>query len=158
MKAALTPAKRFTLTQAIASDQVSPAQIEAHRAAGELSTPCLDASMGRYACANRAQCWEPCGELRHSAEHARAADGLPIVMFEPSTAAVTDKCRHSHTPKHCGHCKAFAEAAAQPAPPALQSAAQAVLDRWNSPKWEWHKNGPTADLMADLYAAIKATS
>ena len=36
----------------------------------------------------------------------------------------------------------------------LQKAAQAVLDRWNSPKWEWHKQGPTGELMADLYAAI----
>ena len=36
----------------------------------------------------------------------------------------------------------------------LLLAAQAVLDRWNSPQWEWHKNGPTADLMHDLRAAI----
>lgn len=37
----------------------------------------------------------------------------------------------------------------------LQTAAQAVLDRWNSPKWEWHKNGPTADLMYELRLAIE---
>ncbi len=37
---------------------------------------------------------------------------------------------------------------------ALQQAAQAVLDRWNSPKWDWHKQGPTADLMHALQAAI----
>lgn len=35
-------------------------------------------------------------------------------------------------------------------------AAQAVLDRWNSPKWEWAKQGPTADLMFALDAAIRA--
>jgi hypothetical protein len=38
----------------------------------------------------------------------------------------------------------------------LAAAAQAVLDRWNSPKWEWHKQGPTADLMADLRRALDA--
>ena len=27
-------------------------------------------SMGEHACLNRAQCWEPCGELGHSDEHA----------------------------------------------------------------------------------------
>ena len=36
----------------------------------------------------------------------------------------------------------------------LRAAAQAVLDRWDSPKWEWVKQGPTADLMADLRAAL----
>jgi len=35
----------------------------------------------------------------------------------------------------------------------LEKAAQAVLDRWDSPKWEWHQ-GPTAALMADLRAAL----
>ena len=39
-------------------------------------------------------------------------------------------------------------------PPTLQQAAQAVLDRWNSPKWEWLKQGPTGELMADLRAAL----
>ena len=32
--------------------------------------PCQNESMGQHACKNRAQCWEPCGELGHSAEHA----------------------------------------------------------------------------------------
>jgi hypothetical protein len=32
----------------------------------------------------------------------------------------------------------------------LRKAAQAVLDRWDSPQWEWTKQGPTADLMNDL--------
>ena len=36
----------------------------------------------------------------------------------------------------------------------LQIAAQAVIDRWNSPKWDWHKQGPTADLIAALHAAL----
>ena len=35
-------------------------------------------------------------------------------------------------------------------------AAQAVLDRWNSPKWEWREQGPTADLMEALFKALKA--
>lgn len=34
---------------------------------------CPDAAhMGEHACTNRAQCWEPCGELGHSEEHAQA--------------------------------------------------------------------------------------
>lgn len=38
------------------------------------SVPCPNEPlMGEYACKNRAQCWEPCGELGHSAEHARVA-------------------------------------------------------------------------------------
>lgn len=36
----------------------------------------------------------------------------------------------------------------------LQKAAQAVLDRWDSPKWEWVKQGPTAALMTDLRKAL----
>lgn len=40
--------------------------------------------------------------------------------------------------------------------PSLPACAQAVLDRWNSPKWDWHKQGPTADLMADLAKALDA--
>jgi len=38
----------------------------------------------------------------------------------------------------------------------LRQAAQAVLDRWNSPHWEWVKNGPTADLMHALREALAA--
>ena len=37
---------------------------------------------------------------------------------------------------------------------ALRQAARAVLDRWDSPQWEWVKHGPTADLIADLRAAL----
>ena len=37
---------------------------------------------------------------------------------------------------------------------ALRQAAQAVLDRWDSPQWEWRQHGPTADLMAALRAAL----
>jgi len=40
------------------------------------------------------------------------------------------------------------------APEPLRAAAQAVLDRWNSPRWEWAKQGPTADLMLALAGAI----
>ena len=39
---------------------------------------------------------------------------------------------------------------------ALRAAAQAVLDRWDSPQWEWTKHSPTADLMANLRAALDA--
>ena len=37
----------------------------------------------------------------------------------------------------------------------LRQAAQAVLDRWDSPRWEWDKQGPTADLMATLREALE---
>jgi hypothetical protein len=39
--------------------------------------PCRDPRMEQFACQNRHQCWEPCGELGHSAEHAKAA-GSPV--------------------------------------------------------------------------------
>ena len=39
---------------------------------------------------------------------------------------------------------------------ALKQAAQAVLDRWDSPQWEWAKHGPTADLIAELRKALGA--
>jgi len=42
----------------------------------------------------------------------------------------------------------------EPEAPTLHAAAQAVLDRWNSPQWEWRMHGPTADLMHDLRAAL----
>jgi hypothetical protein len=38
----------------------------------------------------------------------------------------------------------------------LEKAAQAVLDRWDSPQWEWMTHGPTAALMADLRRALAA--
>jgi hypothetical protein len=43
-------------------------------AKGELTRArrCPDkAHMGRFACANRQQCWEPCGDLGKSAKHAK---------------------------------------------------------------------------------------
>jgi hypothetical protein len=38
----------------------------------------------------------------------------------------------------------------------LEKATQAVLDRWDSPVWEWTSQGPTAALMADLRKALAA--
>jgi hypothetical protein len=38
----------------------------------------------------------------------------------------------------------------------LEKAAQAVLDRWDSPAWDWVPHGPTAALMADLRDALAA--
>ena len=38
----------------------------------------------------------------------------------------------------------------------LRKAAEAVLERWDSPAWEWMKQGPTAELMAALRAALAA--
>lgn len=35
-------------------------------------TPCPNAlHMGEFACAHKEQCWEPCGELGNSYDHAR---------------------------------------------------------------------------------------
>lgn len=40
--------------------------------------PCPDgANMGEYACGDRSQCWEPCGELGKSAQHAQPASKRP---------------------------------------------------------------------------------
>ena len=36
----------------------------------------------------------------------------------------------------------------------LRQAAQAVVERWDTPAWEWRAPGPTADLMADLRKAL----
>ena len=38
----------------------------------------------------------------------------------------------------------------------LRKAAEAVLERWDSPAWEWIKQGPTAELMATLRTALAA--
>ena len=38
----------------------------------------------------------------------------------------------------------------------LRKAAEAVLERWDSPAWEWMKQGPTAELMATLRTALAA--
>lgn len=37
----------------------------------------------------------------------------------------------------------------------LRQAAKAVVERWDSPKWEWSQQGPTANLMADLRKALE---
>ena len=37
----------------------------------------------------------------------------------------------------------------------LRQAAQAVLERWNSPSWQWSEKSPTADLMAALRTALE---
>lgn len=36
----------------------------------------------------------------------------------------------------------------------IKDAAQAVINRWDSPSWEWDKKGSTANLIADLRNAI----
>ncbi len=36
----------------------------------------------------------------------------------------------------------------------LRQAAKAVVERWDTPAWEWRDQGPTADLMADLRTAL----
>ena len=40
----------------------------------------------------------------------------------------------------------------------LRKAAEEVLERWDSPAWEWMKQGPTAELMATLRVALAAPS
>ena len=37
----------------------------------------------------------------------------------------------------------------------LRQAAKAVVDRWDSPAWEWSQQGPTADLIAALRKALE---
>jgi hypothetical protein len=42
---------------------------------------CRNSAMEQYACTNAAQCWEPCGELGHSAEHAIIGDEQALLLF-----------------------------------------------------------------------------
>jgi hypothetical protein len=37
----------------------------------------------------------------------------------------------------------------------IKDAAQAVINRWDSPSWEWDKKGGTANLISDLRNAIE---
>ena len=49
-----------------------------------------------------------------------------------------------------------APAAPRPVCRMLTEAAQAVINRWDSPNWDWEKDGPTAGLIAALRKAIAA--
>ena len=47
---------------------------ESQQAGAEPAISCPNAAhMGEFACANRSQCWEPCGELGKDPAHARRA-------------------------------------------------------------------------------------
>ena len=68
-------------------------------------------------------------------------------------------CTNTNCASNGGTMAARTQAPAAPAvaaPEPLRAAAQAVLDRWNSPRWEWSKQGPTADLMHALADALAA--
>ena len=39
----------------------------------------------------------------------------------------------------------------------IRQAAQAIINRWDDPKWEWDKHGHTAGLIADLRNALDAS-
>jgi hypothetical protein len=39
----------------------------------------------------------------------------------------------------------------------IRQAAQAIINRWDDPKWEWDKRGHTAGLIADLRNALDAS-
>jgi hypothetical protein len=54
------------------------------------ATPCTNAAhMGEHACSDRSQCWEPCGELGKSAEHAKVWKGA-AAAGEAITDAMVD--------------------------------------------------------------------
>lgn len=46
------------------------------------------AHTGKHACADKSQCWEPCGDLGHRMEHARASPA-PVVTDAPSLLQTT---------------------------------------------------------------------
>lgn len=50
--------------------------------------------------------------------------------------------------------KLLAEARLLNAAPDLLRAAEAIVRRWDSPKWSWGAESPTADLIHDLRKAI----
>jgi hypothetical protein len=52
-----------------------------------------------------------------------------------------------------GRTPASSPVPAQPSS-AIVEAAQAVINRWDSPRWEWNKHGNAGNLIADLRAAI----
>ena len=81
-------------------------------------------------------------------------------IVQPDLQALIDDLRlnHEFCPKEIilQAANALEVALAQPVHSALVNAAQAVLDRWDSPQWTWAEHGPTANLMRDLRRAIAA--
>ena len=75
-------------------------------------------------------------------------------MLFTTAAEAGQYCEDDERPIPLCRCASAAPAVAAPEP--LHVAAQAVLDRWNSPRWEWAKQGPTADIMQALADAMAA--
>lgn len=73
--------------------------------------PCPDKERDEYACKNRHQCWEPCGELGKSEEHAQVAQPeqkcwcttcRPITMSDMRFVVCPD-CENKRCPKANDH-------------------------------------------------------
>ena len=61
-------------------------------ASGTAMQPCQNEAMKPHQCQNRHQCWEPCGELGHSAEHARVSR-RSTPMPDPYITELIDRLR-----------------------------------------------------------------
>ena len=49
--------------------------------------------MGEHACSNAAQCWEPCGHLGKSAEHAAPVSAAPAGQKDDTDKLLLEECR-----------------------------------------------------------------
>ena len=104
--------------------------------------------------------WCPLPVYRVTAQAAPAPAAAPMAfathhdepMLFPTAAEAGQYCADDERPIPLCRCASAAPAAAPPEP--LHVAAQAVLDHWNSPRWEWAKQGPTADIMQALADAL----
>lgn len=76
--------------------------------------PCTDPDMARIGCADRSQCFEPCGELGHSLEHAKKAtivdyDFLQHQIKDQRIAELEKRCEALETEVSNIHRKYAAE-------------------------------------------------
>lgn len=101
-------------------------------------TPCQNESMGKHACTNRAQCWEPCGELGHSAEHAR-----------PSERNFCGRCGKRLSDSEYIH-TCTPPAAVQPAEPLTIERKRYIVTTWFAEGWAIDK---ALSLIDDIEAA-----
>jgi hypothetical protein len=154
------------------------AAIAALRAQPAAATPCQNASMGKHACTSREQCWESCGELGNSAEHARVAPAATVVgdyrvtldtwftrYFQSLGGMIYNPAPlHMRAAYETGYRAALAAAAVQATPQDAEDAAryrwlrdwndwyaEPRLDREDGTRWSltFYTPAPLADPPAD---------
>lgn len=125
----------------------------------EIRVTMADGSRSDEACGRRA------GELlalinRPTAQAAPAPAAAPGRVYLVATGethnGLETYTRHDDAPPPLCDAERLFTAPAVAAPEPLRVAAQAVIDRWQSPRWEWSKQGSTADIMQALADALAA--